>query len=228
MLSVNKRWFFAIAAVLPCMFASQAAAQMTASQAISFVQAQHTNAQMASSLAALSPSDRDYVIKYALTPRTVVVTETGSGTAASVNGTGVFDQAGSARSAPSVQPAFARHRQVRAHAAGCGSWSHNFTAKSYSYLGLWQFTFYSDHQWSGCNNKITVDNHQEHGDTAIGWNYNGSSYGAGYGCIGCYMHGREVFGTFGFFKYAVNDTADLQVQVHADGGWWAWANITGP
>jgi hypothetical protein len=42
------------------------------------------------------------------------------------------------------------------------------------------------------------------------------------------MVGRETYGHFSFLKYAIHDTADLQVQVHGNGGWWAWANITGP
>jgi len=42
------------------------------------------------------------------------------------------------------------------------------------------------------------------------------------------MVGREAFGHFSFVKFAIHDNADLQVQVNAGPGWWAWANITGP
>lgn len=75
---------------------------------------------------------------------------------------------------------------------------------------------------------MTAANHWERGDTAIGWGFDGSQYGAAYGKMRTYMIGRETFGHFSFMKYAIHDTADLQVQVHGDGGWWAWANITGP
>jgi hypothetical protein len=175
---------------------------MTPARAIAFVQAQRSAAQMSAALNALSASDRQYVITYALTPRTVVVSESSSPGAMAALG-----QVGS---------------------ASCGSWSHDFTAKSYSWLGLWQFTYHSQWQWSGCNGNITAAHHQERGDTAIGWGMDSSTYGAAYGCFGCSMIGRETFGHFSFAKFAVHDTADLQVQVHGNGGWWAWANITGP
>jgi hypothetical protein len=183
---------------------SPVSVQMTSANAIVFVQAQHSTAEMSAALNTLSPSDRQYVITYALTPRTLVVTKSSSTTVT----------------------ALVSH--VQASAASCGSWGHDFTTKSYSWLGLWQFTYHSQWQWSGCSGKITTAHHQERGDTAPGWGFDYSQYGAGYGCKGCGMIGRETFGHFSFFKYAIHDTADLQVQVHGNGGWWAWANITGP
>lgn len=181
----------------------QAQHPMTPTRAIAFVKAQHSTAEMSAALDALSPSDRQYVITYALTPHTLVVAESNT-------------------------TATAPQGHAAASAASCGSWNHDFTAKSYSWLGLWQFTFHSQWQWSGCGGKITAAHHQERGDTAIGWGFDYSQYGAGYGCKGCGMIGRETFGHFSFVKYAIHDTADLQVQVHGNGGWWAWANITGP
>lgn len=179
---------------------------ITPSRAIAFVQAHHSAAEMLAALDALSPSDRQYVITYALTPRKLVVTEF-SGSSTMV-----------------TKP----QSQVLASAASCGSWKHDFTAKSYSWLGLWLFTYHSQWQWSGCGGRITAASHQERGDTAIGWSFDYSQYGARYGCKRCKMIGRETFGHFSFAKYAIHDTADLQVQVHGNGGWWAWANITGP
>lgn len=180
---------------------SQAQNSMTPARAIAFVQAQHSTAEMSAALNALSPADRQYVITYALTPRTLVVTESSSTTLTS---------------------------HVQASAASCGSWKHDFTAKSYGWLGVWEFTYHSQWQWSGCGGKITAVHHQERGDPAPGWGFDYSQYGAGYGCKGCGMIGRETFGHFSFAKWALHYTADLQVQVHGNGGWWAWAHITGP
>jgi hypothetical protein len=179
---------------------------MTPARAIAFVQAHHSATAMLAALEALSPSDRQYVVTYALTPRKLVVT----------------GSSGSSTTAARLQT------RVLASAASCGSWQHDFTAKSYSWLGLWLFTYHSQWQWSGCSGKITAAHHQERGDTAPGWSFDYSQYGAGYGCKGCGMIGRETFGHFSFIKYAIHDTADLQVQVHGNGGWWAWAKITGP
>ena len=88
---------------------------MTPVRAIAFVQAHHSAAAMLAALDALSPSDRQYVITYALTPRKLVVTES-SGLSTMVT---------------------TPQSQVLASAASCGSWKHDFTAKSYSWLGLW-------------------------------------------------------------------------------------------
>lgn len=111
---------------------------------------------------------------------------------------------------------------------GCAWYGHDFTAKSYSWAGLWQFTYHSKWQWEGCGGRVVSASHTQRGDTAVGWGYDGFSNGNSYGCINCSMVGRETYGHFSFLKYAIHDTADLQVQVHGNGGWWAWANITGP
>lgn len=185
---------------------SQAQQPMTPARAIAFVQVHHSVAEMLTGLDALSPADRRYVITYALTPRTLVVTQPSG----------------------SVRTVTAPRGKALASPASCGSWKHDFTAKSYSWLGLWLFTFHSQWQWSGCGGRITAAHHQERGVTAPGWGFDYSQYGAAYGCKGCTMIGRETFGHFSFAKFAIHDTADLQVQVHGNGAWWAWANITGP
>lgn len=97
------RWLLVPVAAL--VFASPAGAQMTASQAVALVKAQHTDAQMQATLASLSPSDRQYVIDYAITPRTMVVTDGSTTTTVPIDSSGALDQTASAGAAPTVSAA---------------------------------------------------------------------------------------------------------------------------
>lgn len=212
----------ATASIAPAVAVADAPAH-TPSAVKAFVLDHNQNtADLTGALDQLAPADRDYVIKEALTPARVVYSQDPS----TVNDKPVND----ATPSPAAMTTAAKKRRVSIRSCAGFYDQHDFTAKSYSWAGLWLFTYHSQWQWGGgCKGSwIGWANHQERGDTAIGWSYDGDSWGAHYGCGGCFMVGRETFGHFSFVKYAIHDTADLQVQVNANPGWWAWANITGP
>lgn len=216
------------AGVVPAV-ASAATPLESAAGVRAFVTRYHSTAELGRALAALSPGERRYVIRLGLTPALARYSVSGARAAGAPASRPVAIAARHLHFAQGPQGPWYDSYDPLVTEAACGSYHHrDFTAKSYSWVGLWLFTFHSQWQWTTCGGRVTTAHHQERGDTAIGWSFEGSQYGAGYGCMNCSMIGRETFGHFGFLKYAVHDTADLQVQVRGNGGWWAWAKITGP
>lgn len=173
--------------------------------------AQHSRDQLSATFDALSPQDQQFVID-----RGVKVAKVVSYTV-DVPATSTI---------PSAQALAA---------ASCPSWSraYRFYSNGYAWTGIKEFSYFSQWQYSGmCY--VHSAAHQENSDyQEIGWSYDGSHYGAGYGAVGTAMVGRETFGDFTWAKFALHGQIDQQVKVSGCwgqwgcGGWWVWGSHTG-